>query len=106
MDPRGPKNQATECKHSCGRIQVPSEEEVKALRAMREIKGRVRELKKRISEISASNKTAEGGVLIGLKDELAELKVAWDEWEKKRKEAAKVRMILLGHEKEDESAQK
>jgi len=34
-----------------------------------------------------------------LESELFELRAQWDEWEKKRKEAARRRMMMLGHEK-------
>jgi predicted nuclease with TOPRIM domain len=74
----------------CKRLEVPSEDEVVALNAMRAIKDRVRDLRKRLSEISES--------ILELEQEMAELKVQWNDWEEKREKAARERMILLGHE--------
>jgi hypothetical protein len=82
----------------CKKMEVPSEDEVMALKAMRAIKERVRDLKTRLSEISSSNRDEDKGEVLTLKEELEKLKVEWNEWEGKRKKAAKERMILLGHE--------
>jgi len=89
------------CEKLCGNIQVPTEDEVVALNAMRNIKNRVREIKKRISEIPSSKKLEDVKRLSGWENELAQLKETWEAWERKRKEAARVRMGLLGHEEED-----
>ena len=59
-----------------------------------------REIKKKISEISSSKKLDDMQLLSGLEKEMTQLREAWEAWEKKRKEAAKVRMVLLGHEEE------
>jgi hypothetical protein len=83
----------------CKKTEVPSEDEVVALNAMRAIKERVRQLKTRLSEMSSSNRDEEKGEALALEEQMEELKAEWNEWEKKRKKAAKERMILLGHEK-------
>jgi chromosome segregation ATPase len=88
------------CGSGCQRIEVPSREEVEALNAMREIKKKVRELNKAISPLS-TNRPGEKAALQRLELEMERLKEDWKEWEQKRKEAARVRMILLGHEKPD-----
>jgi len=82
----------------CKKVEVPSEDELEALNAMRAIKTRVRDLKKRLSELSSPNEDEKGEEASALKKEMAKLKSDWDVWEKKRKKAAKERMILLGHE--------
>ncbi len=82
----------------CQQIEVPTEDELIALKAMRNIKDRVRKLKKRLSEIANSEVEKEADETRELKKEIAQLKVDWIEWEEKRKIAARQRMILLGHE--------
>jgi len=88
----------TGCVTSCKGVDVPSEDEVKALNSMRSIKDRVRALKKRKSTLSSSRKDENQGELLEIQNEMVRLKAAWIEWEEKRKEAARERMILLGHE--------
>ncbi|MGD8227782.1 MAG: hypothetical protein PVI20_08390 [Desulfobacteraceae bacterium] len=87
-----------ECGKSCKEIDVPTEDELNALNALRTIKNRVRELKKRISDLSLDDKGENKEELLALEGELAALKEEWNAWEEKRKEAARERMILLGHE--------
>jgi hypothetical protein len=82
----------------CKKLEVPSEDEVVALSAMRAIKERVRELKKRLSELSSSQKDEDKEEALELEKKIEELRAQWNEWEEKRKKAAKERMILLGHE--------
>jgi chromosome segregation ATPase len=82
----------------CKKMEVPSEDEVVALNAMRAIKERVRDLKTRLSEISSSNREEDKGEVLRLKEKLEKLKAEWNEWEGKRKKAAKERMIFLGHD--------
>lgn len=91
---KGPKG----CDKSCGNIEVPTEDELAALNAMRAIKERVRDLKKRISEITPSGGAESAEEQATMEQEMVELKRAWREWEDRRKEAARQRMILLGHE--------
>jgi len=82
----------------CKKMEVPSEDEVVALNAMRSIKERVRDLKMRLSEISSSEKEEDKAEALELKKKMQALKAKWNAWEEKRKKAAKERMILLGHE--------
>lgn len=82
----------------CKKLEVPSEEEVVALNAMRAIKARVRELKKRLSAISSSRNEGDRVKAIELEKRMETLRAEWNEWENKRKKAAAERMILLGHE--------
>ena len=83
----------------CGGVEVPTEEEVAALKALRQIKDRVRELKERRLELSSQEGSEGMTNAIAVEREMAELKVKWEEWEEKRQAAARRRMILLGHEK-------
>ena len=83
----------------CKKPEIPSEEEVVALNAMRAIKERVRDLKKRLSEVSSSHKEGDRAAALELEKKMEALKTQWNEWEEKRQRAAKERMILLGHEK-------
>ena len=82
----------------CKRPEVPSEEEMVALNAMRSIKERVRDLKKRLSEVSSSQKEGDVQEELELEQKMDALKAQWNEWEEKRQRAARERMILLGHE--------
>jgi hypothetical protein len=87
------------CSKMCGKAQVPSEEEIRALDAMRLIKNRVREIRGKLSEISSSvtgdKKTGEKE---SLEDEMKNLKSKWENLERERKKASHERMVLLGHE--------
>lgn len=82
----------------CKPIQVPTENEVVALNAMRTIKERSKGLKKRLSEISSLGGNENAEQIMELEKKMEQLKAEWREWEEKRKDAAKERMILLGHE--------
>jgi hypothetical protein len=84
---------------SCpGKIEVPTPAEKDALDKMRDIKERVRKLKRRLNGLKDSGHD-EGVQEIGeLEKDLSHLKMEWDRWEKIRQKAAKERMILLGHE--------
>lgn len=89
----------TGCQQSCKKIDVPTEEEVAALNQLRSIKNRLRELKKKISDLSAG--LVEGGTredLMLAEKQMADLKEEWLVWEDKRQQAARERMIILGHE--------
>ena len=89
-----------ECVDGCHRIEVPTEDEMQALRAMRAIKEKVRELNLRISGIGSSS-GEKAGEAERLEDEINRLKREWKKWEERLKEAARIRMILLGHENPD-----
>lgn len=86
------------CVHSCNKIDVPTDEEVCALNELRCIKERVRELKKKISDLSAGLMAGTRDDLMILERQMEDLKEEWLSWEEKRQQAAKERMIILGHE--------
>jgi chromosome segregation ATPase len=98
MTNRKTEGTSEEVDSCCKKMEVPSEDEVVALKAMRAIKERVRDLKTRLSEISSSNRDEHKGEALALKQKMEKLKAEWNEWEEKRKRAAKERMIFLGHE--------
>ena len=89
------------CGHSCKKIDVPTEEEVGALNELRCIKERVRELKKKISELSAGLVAGTREDLIQLEEQMEDLKQEWLTWEERRQQAARERMIILGHEQRE-----
>jgi hypothetical protein len=81
--------------HCAGAVEVPTRREQEALIKLKAIKERVRELKQ------STGKTKDGCVdKMGdaIQRELHHLRQEWNRWEKERKEAARERMILLGHE--------
>ena len=77
----------------CKPMDIPTDDEVKALNALKSIKEKVRDLKKKLAEMpdGSDEKNA-------IENRLEQLKHEWEEWEEKRKEATRIRMILLGHE--------
>ena len=83
---------------ACGKIEVPTADELAALDAMRNIKKRVRALKGRLSEIASGTAAEKPGEAAALEEELERLKGQWESWEQKRQKAAHERMVLLGHE--------
>ena len=98
MDERGlivMENQNRTCP---GKMEVPTPREQEALAAMKSIKERVRALKNRFDSLDVSNRDEDAGEILTVENELARLKAEWDQWEEKRKAAAKERMIILGHE--------
>ncbi len=82
-------------KNSCKSMEIPTDDEVKALNRLREIKKRVREIKKELSHMASDASFYEQRTRAD--NELLELKKEWEKWEKKRDEAARERMIALGH---------
>jgi hypothetical protein len=88
----------TACVHGCKKIDVPTDDEVCALNELKCIKERVRELKKKISDLSAGLVAGTRDDLMILEKEMADLKEEWLSWEEKRQQAARERMIILGHE--------
>ncbi|RJR32510.1 MAG: hypothetical protein C4576_29895 [Desulfobacteraceae bacterium] len=94
-------NSAGKCENHCRQIEVPTEEEVVALNAMRAIKQEVRILKDRLRGLSAEQGPQWVSERIALQKSLDRFKMEWNDWEKKRKVAAKRRMVLLGHESPD-----
>ncbi len=94
-----PENEVS-CGRGCHKVEVPTEDELQALNAMRDIKERVRDLKKKIYRLAAST-SGKNDEIARLESEVERLKKEWQEWEEKRKEAARMRMIHLGHENPD-----
>ena len=83
------------CSGMCGGADVPSEDELRALNAMRTINQRVRTIKERLSSLTDLEKS-EGRET--LEKELERLKSEWENWEGERRRAAHERMVRLGHE--------
>ena len=81
-----------------GKMEVPTPKEQEALAVMKSIKERVRVLKNRLASLDVSDRDEDAGEIFTVENELARLKAEWDQWEEKRKAAAKERMIILGHE--------
>jgi hypothetical protein len=77
---------------------VPSDEEMEALAALKSIKERVRAVRKRVASLDAGPATPEPVLREDLERELTLLKGEWEGWEKRRRAAARERMIRLGHE--------
>ena len=86
------------CSGVCRKLEVPSEEELCALNAMRSIKERVRDIRSRLSEISSGSGAEKPGEKETLHQDLEKLKSEWETWERERKKAAHERMVQLGHE--------
>ena len=81
-----------------GKIEIPTKKEQEALTKMKTIKERVRELKSNLNIIQEDDHEKTSVAISEAKKELTRLKVEWETWEAERKQAAKERMILLGHE--------
>jgi hypothetical protein len=81
-----------------GKIEIPTKKEQEALARMKTIKENVRELKSTIKALQKNDPENNAAALRGAEKELCRMKVEWETWEFKRKQAAKERMIHLGHE--------
>lgn len=81
-----------------GPIEVPTEAEREALKALKSIKERRRTLKERIASLQGTNRSEDAATLLQLEEEMVELRTEWKRWEAKKQKAAKERMVLLGHE--------
>jgi hypothetical protein len=82
----------------CGEIQIPTDEELVALNAMRAIKGEVTTLKRRIDRLKTLEGESTQAERLELERKVDRFKTEWQEWEGKRRDAARRRMVLLGHE--------
>jgi hypothetical protein len=91
------------CLKSCAKVEVPSQEELSALQAMRRVKERVRTLRGRLSAVSSGKIAATPSERVALEEEIKKLRSEWDILEEVRKQAAHERMVLLGHEKPSRS---
>ena len=85
-------------KNCCKMMDLPSDDELTALNAMRSIKEKVRRLKKQLLEVDRMEEQSNSEQRSALEMEIGDLKAEWNNWEQKRKEAERVRMIILGHE--------
>lgn len=83
------------CEKTCRPMEVPTEREKEALDALRRIKQEVRRLK----ESLAGDPGRED-----LRRELESLRAEWETWRTRQEEAARERMVLLGHEDPDGNA--
>jgi hypothetical protein len=88
-------DETCEAKGCGGPVQVPTEDEVEALTHLRDLKEKVRDIKNRLANLPSAQPSPEKD---RLEKALADLKQEWDAWELKRREAARIRMVLLGHE--------
>ena len=95
------KEQALECNNLCKGVQVPTEDEMVVLKAMRHVKGQTKVLKEKRAQLEPSKREADKHLLIEIEEELAGLKREWKHLEAKRKATARERMILLGHEERE-----
>ena len=82
-------------KSGCKPMEIPTDDEVKALDKLREIKERVREVKKQLSFMGTDSSYQEQRFKADA--ELLALKKEWGQWAQKRDDAARERMITLGH---------
>ena len=87
------------CRSLCQGVQVPTEEELTALDAMRVIKREVKVLKERIRRLSTSEDESSREERAEMESRVDRFRREWQEWEEKRRDAAARRMVLLGHEK-------
>ena len=107
MEKHGDENKGSCDQKRCQPVKVPTDDEMTALNALRRIKERVREIKKQMSDLSESALSetplsetasdADNEQMHHLTKELDKLNREWKKWERKRDEAARERMILLGH---------
>lgn len=87
------KGKRSSCSGQCGGVQIPTDEELIALGAMRAIKREVTILKARMRQLPG-----DAASLAALEREVARFKTEWREWDERRRAAAHKRMVLLGHE--------
>ncbi|MBW1998401.1 MAG: hypothetical protein JRJ29_10620 [Deltaproteobacteria bacterium] len=85
------------CQDICSEREIPDKNELEALNAMRRIKERVRTIKRKIDDLRSREGNGSPEVKT-LQEEVKRLRDEWNLWEKRREEAARERMIKLGHE--------
>ena len=81
-----------------GKIEIPTNREQKALRKLKAIKERVRELRSTIKSLQEDDPEKHSARISHAGQELVRMKIEWDTWEAEKNKAAKERMFLLGHE--------
>jgi hypothetical protein len=86
------------CKSACRQIEVPTEDELVALNAMRSIKEKAKALKEKMDQVESKEAADGGSERARIRQEMDRLRKEWQEWEKRKDRAASQRMILLGHE--------
>ena len=79
-------------------MRIPTEAETAILAEMKSIKEKVRELKTRLNELAVSGSDADSNEVHMLKEALAHFKEEWEKLDRKRRTAARERMVQLGHE--------
>jgi hypothetical protein len=77
---------------------VPSDGEVEALEALRAIKEQARSLKRELALLHEKHTRGDAAAVSTIQKKLSRLRAEWNSWEKRRRSAARERMILLGHE--------
>ncbi len=85
-------------RRACGPVSIPTDEEKEALDRLRAVKARVQEIKASLEGVS------DGPEKAALEGELERLRGEWDRWQERREQAARNRMIMLGHEEPDASS--
>lgn len=99
--PRKPDSSMETLLPMCGEKKaVPTPREERVLRAMYSVKMRVREIKRERAALEERDPETHAEKLRVLEDELKKRKAEWNRLEKERKEAAKERMVLLGHDQD------
>jgi hypothetical protein len=89
------------CENHCKGVEVPTEEEVVALNAMREIRNEAKVLKAQIESLRKRTDGEADEELAAAEIAVERLRMQWQECQQRRKKAARERMILLGHEEPD-----
>ncbi|MEW6665559.1 MAG: hypothetical protein AB1512_10130 [Thermodesulfobacteriota bacterium] len=89
------------CKNLCREVEIPSDDELVALNAMRSIREKAKALREEMDRLQKTEPAQAGPERIRMQRQLDLLKQEWQEWEKKKNIAAKEKMVLLGHEDPD-----
>lgn len=104
-----PGNPEESC--DCSPKELVIKEEEEALAVLRDLKKQVHSRKARIAELKqelvGDSQNAEmKNELKKCEEKLKELRVQWDEWDKKRQEATRQKLIRLGHISPDDPSWK
>ena len=91
------KEEVDACTLHCKGVQVPTDKEVAVLNAIRSLKEEAKVVKKKMEAIKSSEKHTGGESLASLQGKMALFRKEWEALDKKREEAARERMIVLGH---------
>lgn len=103
MENRNDEQEFCRCKSTCSEIQVPTEDELVALNAMRSIKEQAKALKEKMDQVERKEAADGDSERVRIRQELDRLRKEWQEWEKRKNRAASARMIFLGHEEPGEA---